>query len=93
MGLFYGRAGRLTIQNDGSRPGQLTVPAGAGAENVATLTANTTWGALRGLETLSQLVEWRDETGFYELRMAPWSIVDRPRFPYRGALIDTARHF
>ena len=69
----------------------LTIPATAAA--TASLTANTTWGALRGLETLSQLVEWREEAQGYRLRMAPWAIADRPRFPYRGALIDTARHF
>lgn len=93
------------------------------AAGEANLTANTTWGALRGLETLSQLVEWRAEADAYtysgeyttnpsilaqfggilyeiviprsryELRLAPWSITDQPRFPYRGALVDTARHW
>ena len=67
----------------------LEVP--AMAESVVNLNASTVWGALRGLETLSQLVEWTD--GRYLLRMAPWSIVDRPRFPHRGVMIDTARHF
>ena len=62
----------------------LKVPLGG---NTATLFAATTWGALRGLETLSQLVEWRAESGDYELRMAPWEIQDAPRFPYRGVLI------
>eukprot|EP01046_Picozoa_sp_COSAG06_P020365 COSAG06_NODE_1487_length_9296_cov_19.025226_10_plen_224_part_00 len=62
----------------------LKIPDSGGA---ASLAANTTWGALRGLETLSQLVEWREEPGRYELRMAPWEIEDSPRFPYRGALI------
>ena len=62
----------------------LTVPLGG---NAATLFAATTWGALRGLETLSQLVEWRAESSDYELRMAPWEIQDAPRFPYRGVLI------
>lgn len=62
----------------------LKVPIGG---NAAILSAATTWGALRGLETLSQLVEWREDTGDYELRMAPWEITDAPRFPYRGVLI------
>jgi hypothetical protein len=62
----------------------LKIPDSGGA---ASLAANTTWGALRGLETLSQLVEWREEPGRYELRMAPWEIEDSPRFPYRGAFI------
>ena len=69
---------------------RLTVPTGGAP---ATLTAPTTWGALRGLESLSQLIEWREESASYELRMAPWEITDAPAFPYRGALIDTARHF
>eukprot|EP01043_Picozoa_sp_COSAG02_P062341 COSAG02_NODE_8577_length_2517_cov_1.631100_2_plen_120_part_00 len=66
----------------------LKVPLGS---NSATLSAATTWGALRGLETLSQLVEWREESGDYELRMAPWEIQDAPRFPYRGVLIVSDR--
>jgi len=57
------------------------------------LTAPTVWGALRGLETLSQLIEYSPAAEAYELRMAPWSITDRPTFPQRGLLIDTARHW
>ncbi len=68
----------------------LKVPLGG---NTATLFAATTWGALRGLETLSQLVEWRAESGDYELRMAPWEIQDAPRFPYRGVLIVSHDYF
>lgn len=57
----------------------LTVPEDGSA---ATLAAATTWGALRGLETLSQLIEWRDAPARYELRLAPHTIRDAPRFPY-----------
>lgn len=57
----------------------------------AVLRANSTWGALRGLETLTQLVDFAH--GRYQLRFAPWHIEDRPAFPHRGVLIDTARHF
>jgi len=59
----------------------------------ATLAANTVWGALRGLETFSQLVTWEAECDSYVLRWAPWHIEDAPRFPVRGVLLDTARHY
>ena len=55
----------------------------------ATLQANTTVGALRGMETLSQLVTG-DATGYY-LPLA--TIQDKPRFGWRGLMIDVGRHF
>ncbi|NUU66900.1 family 20 glycosylhydrolase [Enterobacteriaceae bacterium BIT-l23] len=53
------------------------------------LNAATRFGALRGMETLLQLIRPGAE------RVAiPWiEIEDRPRFPWRGLLIDSARHF
>lgn len=58
-------------------------------EKQAKLTAPTTVGAMRGLETFLQLLEG-DKDGFY---FPGVSITDRPRFPWRGLLIDSARHF
>ncbi|VDO69445.1 unnamed protein product [Haemonchus placei] len=55
-------------------------------EEVAVLTANQVWGALRGLETFSQLV-------FQPYLIRTASVEDQPRFPHRGTLIDTGRHF
>lgn len=55
----------------------------------ALLNAPTVVGALRGLETLLQLVE-SDRSGFY---LPGVKIQDQPRFPWRGLLIDVARHF
>lgn len=55
----------------------------------AKLTAPTTVGAMRGLETFLQLLE-RDKDGFY---FPAVSINDKPRFPWRGLMIDSARHF
>ncbi|XP_066272220.1 beta-hexosaminidase subunit beta-like [Branchiostoma lanceolatum] len=63
----------------------LTVP----ASGEATLSAQTAWGALRGLETFSQLVYEVD--GKHKLNVT--TIDDEPRFPHRGVMLDTARHF
>ncbi|KFM63113.1 Beta-hexosaminidase subunit beta, partial [Stegodyphus mimosarum] len=60
------------------------------ASGVAELHANTVWGALRGLETFSQLV-YQDKSG--SLLINSSKIEDEPRYKYRGMLIDTARHF
>jgi hexosaminidase len=46
-------------------------------------------GALRGLQTLQQLITCED--GAWQV---PWcEIEDRPRFSWRGMLLDTSRHF
>lgn len=59
----------------------------------ATLTAASVYGALRGLETFSQLVIFNFTTRTYEIHGAPWHIEDSPRFAYRGLMVDTARHY
>ena len=48
-----------------------------------------TLGALHGIETLQQLLQ-RDSTGYYFPLV---DIHDSPRFPWRGIMIDVARHF
>ena len=53
------------------------------------LTAETDLGALRGLETFLQLL--RPDRGGFSL---PAGVIDdRPRFPWRGLMIDSSRHF
>jgi len=59
------------------------------SSNQAKLTAPTTVGAMRGLETFLQLLEG-DRNGFY---FPGVTISDRPRFPWRGLMIDSARHY
>lgn len=58
-------------------------------DSAARLEAATVVGAIRGLETLLQLVT-PDSTGF---SLPAVSIADRPRFPWRGLLLDVARHW
>ena len=55
----------------------------------AILTAPTVVGALRGLETVLQLVD-ADRNGYF---LPGVQIDDQPRFPWRGLMIDVSRHF
>ncbi len=53
------------------------------------LQAATDLGALHGLETILQLLRI-DENG---ITLPELSIFDEPRFPWRGLMIDSSRHF
>jgi len=84
----------LIVQCDG--PGQ-DIPAVGENESYtidithrqALLHAPTVIGAIRGLETVLQLLD-TDRRGFF---MSGVKIQDQPRFPWRGLLIDVGRHF
>lgn len=60
------------------------------SSTTATIEANSAWGALRALETFSQLLI---ENEFGELLINHTHIHDFPRFNHRGVLLDTSRHF
>lgn len=69
---------------DGDESYELSVTADG-----AKLTANTRFGAMRGMETLLQLMQNGPQNTFI-----PYvAIKDEPRFPWRGVLLDSARHF
>jgi hexosaminidase len=54
------------------------------------LEAEEVWGALRALQTLLQLMRPNGDGGW----VLPFATIgDRPRFPWRGVLLDTSRHF
>jgi hexosaminidase len=59
----------------------------------ATISAKTVYGALRALESFSQLVAFDFDKEVYFIQNCPLSIADSPRFPHRGMLLDTSRHF
>jgi hexosaminidase len=59
------------------------------SSNGATITAPNDLGALHGLQTFLQLVSISPD-GFVA---AAVNIKDTPRFPWRGLMIDAARHF
>ena len=62
----------------------------------ATIRADTVFGALRALETLSQLFEfgWIDNgEPVFIVNKLPIKIEDHPTYSYRGLMIDTARHY
>jgi len=77
----------------------LSLDKSVGNNAVVTVFANSVFGALRALETFSQMVvieEQSDDSNesYYALTLeAPFTINDKPRFPWRGLLIDSSRHF
>lgn len=58
----------------------------------ATITANTFFGVRHGLESLSQLIVY-DDIRNHLLMVRDVTINDKPVYPYRGILLDTARNY
>jgi hexosaminidase len=66
---------------------------------MVTVQTSSVWGAMRALESFSQLViikaQVQDQNNdYYTLNIpTPFAILDRPRFIWRGLMIDTSRHY
>ncbi|KAG6455517.1 hypothetical protein O3G_MSEX009246 [Manduca sexta] len=58
----------------------------------ATIRANSFFGIRHGLETLSQLIVY-DDIRNHLLIVRDVTINDKPVYPYRGILLDTARNY
>ncbi|KAI0843047.1 glycoside hydrolase family 20 protein [Hypoxylon sp. FL0890] len=63
-----------------------------GANGKATISAVSSTGVLRGLETFSQLFLKHSQGPIYTT-MAPVKISDSPVFPHRGVLLDVSRNY
>ncbi|KAK6156436.1 hypothetical protein DH2020_010684 [Rehmannia glutinosa] len=59
----------------------------------AHIEAKTVYGALHGLQTFSQVCYYNISSRGILVHQVPLTIVDQPRFSYRGLLIDTSRHY
>jgi hexosaminidase len=62
------------------------------------ITAGAGSGLFHGVQTLRQLLPFGIESHQSAIRMGPWQIpsmtvTDAPRYPWRGAMLDVARHF
>jgi len=60
------------------------------------IVAENVFGAMRGIETFSQLISNKVISSSYRMlaqNLLPLRVMDEPRFKWRGLLVDTARHF
>ena len=61
------------------------------------ISANTTAGLFNGLQTLAQLmpaeIENQNKTSISDWQIPAVEIIDYPRFPWRGLMLDVSRHF
>lgn len=55
------------------------------------LKATNIYGAMRGLETFKQLIVYNELENSYSIVCV--SISDSPRYPWRGFMVDSARHY
>ena len=56
------------------------------------ISAKTYFGARHGIETLSQLISYKEETDSLQMHTFA-NIEDKPLYPHRGLILDTSRNF
>jgi hexosaminidase len=62
-----------------------------GKDGKASITAVSSTGVLRGLESFSQLFFQHSKGPFFYTKLAPVSITDKPEYDHRGILFDVSR--
>ncbi|KXN74560.1 glycoside hydrolase family 20 protein [Conidiobolus coronatus NRRL 28638] len=77
----------LTIKTDESYSIEITDKA------TATIKAKTIYGAMHGLESFSQLVQYDKKSKTSHIPATPLKVNDKPLYPHRGILIDTNRNW
>jgi hexosaminidase len=82
MTITINKPGKVELYEDESYELRVT-------KDSISLNAETDIGALRGMETLLQLLDVDNEGYFFSAII----IKDAPRFPWRGLMIDGCRHF
>eukprot|EP00035_Acanthoeca_spectabilis_P018249 m.385392 g.385392 ORF g.385392 m.385392 type:complete len:614 (+) comp16737_c4_seq1:44-1885(+) len=86
--IIKSNSDNLTLETDYSYV--LALPLSVdGPSNNATLTAPTQYGAMYGLETLTQIVR----NGSVPAKALGVVVSDRPQYRWRGLMIDTGRRF
>lgn len=79
-------------------PDRIPVPEGEGyvirvTPEVANIHAATHAGLFNGLQTLAQMLRGAERGSGGEIALPGCLIVDRPRFAWRGFMLDESRHF
>ncbi|XP_068620741.1 beta-hexosaminidase subunit beta-like [Battus philenor] len=59
--------------------------------STSSLKSASVWGIMRGLETFAQKFYLSDDMN--EIRINASQVYDYPRYPHRGLLLDTSRHY
>jgi len=80
--ISIGQPGKVLLNDDESYSLQVS-------KNKILLKAKTDLGAMRGMETMLQLLQ-NDESKYF---LPVVTIDDKPRFPWRGLMMDGCRHF
>lgn len=80
--ITFKRTGKLKLGEDESYKLDIS-------ENGMVISAETDIGVMRGLETFLQLLN-ADEKGYF---FPAVTIKDKPRFPWRGLMLDPCRHW
>ncbi|CAL8095472.1 unnamed protein product [Orchesella dallaii] len=82
----------LTLVTDESYEIRIEEEAQSAGQLQVTISGKTFFGVRHGIETLSQVIAFEKECGCFQI-VRNYYAMDKPAYPYRGILIDSARNF